>query len=82
MLYWAKGVATREAVRMAIGQLPDYSPGTNLAVLLPTLPMADLIELLPRHDIRCVYEAGPGDLPTSRSRRRQPPVRWAASLPR
>lgn len=27
VLYWAKGVVTREAVRMAIGQLPDYSPG-------------------------------------------------------
>jgi hypothetical protein len=60
VLYEAKGVATREAVRMALGQLLDYSrhiPTTpDLAVLLPASPTADLLDLLSRHNIRCVYE--------------------------
>jgi hypothetical protein len=60
VLYEAKGVATREAVRMAIGQLLDYSrhipAAPDLAVLLPTLPTADLLDLLSRNNIRCVYE--------------------------
>jgi hypothetical protein len=64
VLYEAKGVATREAVRMAIGQLLDYSrhmPSTpDLAVLLPALPTADLRDLLSRHSIRCVYEDSNG----------------------
>ncbi len=64
VLYEAKGVATREAVRMAIGQLLDYSrhmPSTpDLAVLLPALPTADLLDLLSRHNIRCVYEDSTG----------------------
>jgi len=64
VLYEAKGVATREAVRMAIGQLLDYSrhmPTTpDLAVLLPALPTADLLDLLSRHNIRCVYEDSTG----------------------
>lgn len=64
VLYEAKGVATREAVRMAIGQLLDYSrhiPTTpDLAVLLPTSPTADLCDLLSRHNIRCVYEDSAG----------------------
>jgi hypothetical protein len=64
MLYEAKGVATREAVRMAVGQLLDYSrhmpTAPGLGVLLPTCPTADLLDLLSRHDIRCVYEVGPG----------------------
>lgn len=64
VLYEAKGVATREAVRMALGQLLDYSrhiPTTpDLAVLLPASPTADLLDLLSRHSIRCVYEENTG----------------------
>jgi len=64
VLYEAKGVATREAVRMAVGQLLDYRrhlpTGPALAVLLPTSPTADLLDLLSRHEIRCVYEVSSG----------------------
>lgn len=46
----AKASADRTDVRMAIGQLFDYqrhlAPGANLAVLLPTLPSIDLMDLL------------------------------------
>ncbi|MEU0845496.1 restriction endonuclease [Streptomyces sp. NPDC005962] len=45
----AKGSVTREAVRMAIGQLYDYrryiEPRPSLAVLLPSRPRQDLIDL-------------------------------------
>jgi hypothetical protein len=45
----AKGSVTREAVRMAIGQLYDYrryiTPRPSLAVLLPARPRQDLIDL-------------------------------------
>jgi hypothetical protein len=60
VLYEAKGVATREAVRMALGQLLDYSrhvPGDpSLAVLLPAIPSADLVALLQENKIGCIYE--------------------------
>jgi len=46
----AKGVVSREAVRMAIGQLLDYrrfeDGSPKLAVLLPWRPAPDLIELI------------------------------------
>jgi hypothetical protein len=64
VLYEAKGVATREAVRMAVGQLLDYSrhvpTDPSLAVLLPALPNTDLLNLLSGLRIRCVYETSPG----------------------
>ncbi|WP_106516427.1 restriction endonuclease [Streptomyces himastatinicus] len=45
----AKGSVTREAVRMAIGQLYDYrryiTPRPSLGVLLPSQPRQDLIDL-------------------------------------
>ncbi|MGR3938491.1 restriction endonuclease [Streptomyces sp. BRA346] len=45
----AKGSVSREAVRMAIGQLYDYrryiSPKPSLAVLLPARPRQDLVDL-------------------------------------
>jgi hypothetical protein len=50
LLIEAKGTVTREAVRMAIGQLMDYrrfiEPQPRLAVLVPSEPRADLVELL------------------------------------
>jgi 5-methylcytosine-specific restriction protein A len=64
VLYEAKGVATREAVRMALGQLLDYSrhvPGNpSLAVLLPARPSTDLVAMLQQNKIGCVYETKPG----------------------
>ena len=64
MLYEAKGVATREAIRMAVAQLLDYSrhvpTNPTLAVLLPALPATDLLNLLAGQGIRCVYETSPG----------------------
>jgi 5-methylcytosine-specific restriction protein A len=60
VLYEAKASATREAVRMAIGQLLDYSRHIpvdhSLAVLLPGAPSHDLISLLRTQKIRCVCE--------------------------
>ncbi len=44
----AKGTVTREAVRMAIGQLLDYSRFVevdNLGILLPSKPRSDLFDL-------------------------------------
>ncbi|MEU7800750.1 hypothetical protein AB0B10_15910 [Micromonospora arborensis] len=64
VLYEAKGVVTREAVRTAIGQLLDYSrhiPGPpQRAVLLPARPGNDLLALLRAQNIQCVYELSPG----------------------
>lgn len=64
VLYEAKGVATREAVRMALGQLYDYSrhikPQPALAVLLPARPSHDLSNLLARHRVACLFETAPG----------------------
>ena len=57
VLYEAKGVATREAIRMALGQLLDYSrhvpTAPTLAVLLPAMPATDLLNLLAMQGIRC-----------------------------
>ena len=69
VLYEAKGAATREAVRMALGQLLDYSrhvPGNpKLAVLLPARPADDLLDLLGRHGVSCVYELAPSEFATA-----------------
>jgi 5-methylcytosine-specific restriction protein A len=62
-LYEAKGVTTRDSIRLAIGQLYDYSrfvPVDGLAVLVPTRPSDDLVALLLSRNISCVYEAVPG----------------------
>jgi hypothetical protein len=67
-LYEAKGVTTRDSVRLAIGQLYDYSrfvPGHSVAVLLPTRPSDDLIALLTSLSISCVYESTPGSFERS-----------------
>ncbi|ADB33661.1 hypothetical protein Kfla_4643 [Kribbella flavida DSM 17836] len=64
VLYEAKATATREAIRMAIGQLLDYSrhlPKKHaLAVLLPSPPSDDLVALLRSLNIRCVCEVDTG----------------------
>lgn len=55
----AKGDVTREAIRMAIGQLFDYRrfapPGTRLAVLLPRYPGPDLEDLLKSVQVDCIW---------------------------
>ncbi|MFJ9519469.1 hypothetical protein ACIRPK_14540 [Kitasatospora sp. NPDC101801] len=63
VLYEAKGSSGREAVRMALGQLLDYSrfvhaPEPRIpqrAVLLPEPPEQDLQDLLAEHSISIVY---------------------------
>jgi hypothetical protein len=68
ILYEVKGVSTREAVRMAIGQLLDYrrhiptKPAT--AVLLPARPTDDLLDLLANQNIGCVHETESGQYET------------------
>ncbi|WP_432045953.1 restriction endonuclease [Streptomyces asiaticus] len=49
LLIEAKGSVTRENVRMAIGQLADYSrflSATHRAILVPSEPRQDLVELV------------------------------------
>lgn len=60
VLYEAKGTCSREAIRMAIGQLMDYQrhinpPNPTLAVLLPNRPQDDLVDLLNSVNINIVY---------------------------
>ncbi|HEY4997381.1 MAG TPA: hypothetical protein VII03_05245 [Solirubrobacteraceae bacterium] len=61
-LYEAKGSVERGSIRMAIGQLLDYSrfvePRPRLAVLLPSRPRPDLAELLRSVKIDFVWREG------------------------
>lgn len=61
-LYEAKGSVERGSVRMAIGQLLDYSrfvtPNPNLVVLLPMKPREDIRALLSSADIGLVWRDG------------------------
>lgn len=63
----SKGTVTRESIRMAIGQLLDYSrftPGVpKLAVLLPERPRQDLEDLLNTNNIKCIFAEGDIFLP-------------------
>lgn len=60
----AKADASRESVRMAIGQLYDYArferANVQLAVLLPERPLDDLLELLEGVGIGCVWATRSG----------------------
>ncbi|MFG3254957.1 hypothetical protein [Streptomyces sp. NPDC048172] len=66
VLYEAKGKATRNAVRFAIGQLLDYRrhlkvpDGLRLAVLLPEAPSEDVRDLLKRENILLVTQTAEG----------------------
>ena len=63
VLYEAKSDASRMSVRLALGQVLDYGRyvnGSDLAVLLPAMPAADLIELLESHQVGCVVEGADG----------------------
>jgi len=60
----AKGTVERNAIRMAIGQLADYRrfvDGGNpehLAILVPSRPRPDLVELIESQNMVLVYPAG------------------------
>ena len=60
----AKGTVTREAIRMAVGQLLDYSRFVDqpkLAVLLPEVPGGeDLLGLLHSHSIAVIAPTSDG----------------------
>ena len=64
LLIEAKGSVTRESIRMAIGQLLDYRrflrPAPKLAILTPTRPRDDLVELLHGLEISVVFREGSG----------------------
>ncbi|MEU2719385.1 hypothetical protein [Streptomyces smyrnaeus] len=65
VLYEAKGLATRNHVRMAIGQLLDYrrhidEPDLRLAVLLPEEPTPDVRALLDSVGIALVTQTANG----------------------
>ncbi|MFJ4185548.1 hypothetical protein [Kitasatospora sp. NPDC089509] len=69
VLYEAKGSGSREDVRMAIGQLLDYSRYVktptrqhepHMVVLLPAPPAADMQALLAHHRIGLVYQSDDG----------------------
>jgi hypothetical protein len=59
----AKGSGTRAAVRMALGQILDYSrfaPEAKRAVLLPTRPRVDIEELLLMNGVHAIWRDGAG----------------------
>jgi hypothetical protein len=63
LLIEAKASASRQDIRMAIGQLLDYrrhlgSRKSSLAVLVPDRPTPDLLDLLHRSKIRLIYRDG------------------------
>jgi hypothetical protein len=63
VLIEAKGSVRRESVRMAVGQLLDYSrflPEPELAILLPSLPSDDLLQFLHACRITVIYGTGEG----------------------
>jgi hypothetical protein len=60
----AKGTVTREAIRLALGQLLDYrrfiTPTPCMVLLVPMRPRPDLLQLLHEHGINVVWEERPG----------------------
>jgi hypothetical protein len=62
LLIEAKGSVSRAAVRMAIGQLADYSrlvePRPQRAILLPEEPRPDLLSLAASQDIGVIWPDG------------------------
>ncbi|WP_329174653.1 hypothetical protein [Streptomyces sp. NBC_01477] len=69
VLYEAKGSSSREDVRMALGQILDYSRYVKSAehegeptrvILLPGAPSPDMYALLDRYDVGVVYRSDDG----------------------
>jgi hypothetical protein len=58
----AKGSVSREAIRMAIGQIADYrrfvGKEATAAILVPERPRADLLALLASQGIEAVWPRG------------------------
>ncbi|RCW41024.1 hypothetical protein DFQ14_109101 [Halopolyspora algeriensis] len=55
----AKGSAARHYMHLALGQLLDYArfvEHTSLAILVPSHPSNDLVQLLEKQGISCIYE--------------------------
>ncbi|MER7119406.1 restriction endonuclease [Streptomyces goshikiensis] len=66
-LYEAKGSVARVAVRMAIGQLLDYArflPQPKLALLVPSRPEPDLLDLCAHVQVTVVWPEGDGYVAT------------------
>jgi hypothetical protein len=65
----AKGSVTREAIRMAIGQIADYrrfvGNGTRAAVLVPEQPRPDLLALLEAQGIAAIWPTDEGFVDTA-----------------
>ena len=68
----AKASSDRSSIRMAIGQLADYSrfihPTPALAVLLEARPAPDLVELLKVQDIAVIWRHADGFKDNARGR--------------
>ncbi|MET9931789.1 MULTISPECIES: hypothetical protein [unclassified Streptomyces] len=69
VLYEAKGSNSREDIRMALGQILDYSRYVSTpdhpdepkrVILLPSAPAPDMYELLDRYDVEVVYRSDDG----------------------
>jgi hypothetical protein len=64
LLIEAKGTVTREAIRMAVGQLLDYArfitPKPQMAVLVPSPLRSDLREFLHQNEIGVIEDTGNG----------------------
>ncbi|WP_435129106.1 hypothetical protein [Actinacidiphila sp. bgisy144] len=69
VLYEAKGSNSREDIRMALGQILDYSRYIKTSehegepkrvILLPAAPTPDMYTLLDRYDVQVVYRSDDG----------------------
>lgn len=68
----AKSSASRNHVRLALGQILDYARYVKhykLAVLVPTRPADDLVGLLGDYGVSCIYEDSPGKFERIEARR-------------
>lgn len=57
----AKGDCARKSIRLALGQILDYSryvPHEALAILTPERPQQDLVELLRHHGVSSIWRFG------------------------
>jgi|SRR5579885_1064876 predicted RNA-binding protein with PUA-like domain len=70
----AKSVVDRPSLRMAIGELADYAQfmprGTQLAVLLPARPSADLEQLLRSQGMYTIWQSEPAKFADNSSKQR------------
>ena len=65
----AKASASREHLRLALGQILDYAryvDHSRLAVLVPTRPAQEMVDLLIAHGVGCIWESEPGEFDAQR----------------